>query len=82
MADERSVDVDEGRDTPDPGGSRPAVAAGVRLSKVQEAYGRYTDHATRCWTCRAIDERCSEGELLYCAYQKVDEAARKKLMSE
>ncbi|MFF9118219.1 hypothetical protein ACF09Y_21915 [Streptomyces massasporeus] len=61
--------MDEGRDTPDPGGSGPAVAAGVRLSEVQEAYGRYTEHATRCWGCRAIDERCDEGERLHRAYR-------------
>ncbi|GGV91934.1 hypothetical protein [Streptomyces massasporeus] len=74
--------MDEGRDTPDPGGSGPAVAAGVRLSEVQEAYGRYTEHATRCWGCRAIDERCDTGERLHRAYRQVDEDARRRLIGD
>jgi hypothetical protein len=82
MADEGAVDVDEGRDTPDPGGSRPAVAAGVRLSEVQEAYGRYTEHATHCWACRSVDERCDVGEWLHRAYRQVDEAASRRLIGE
>jgi Fe-S oxidoreductase len=74
--------VDEGRDPTPPAGSGPAVAAGVRLSVVQEAYGRYADHATRCWTCRAIDERCDVGEQLHRAYRKVGDEAHRQLMGE
>ncbi|MFI9344899.1 hypothetical protein ACIG0D_27090 [Streptomyces sp. NPDC052773] len=54
------------------------MAAASRLAPPQEAYARYTHHATRCWACRDIDQRCSTGEQLYRAWrQRLDRAAHK-----
>ncbi|AJP04808.1 hypothetical protein TU94_28550 [Streptomyces cyaneogriseus subsp. noncyanogenus] len=57
--------MDEPREL-QPGGTTrpPVVAAGVRLPPVWEAYGRYARHATQCWACRDVDQRCELGERL------------------
>jgi hypothetical protein len=82
MADERSVDVDDSRDSPGAAGRgrAPIAAAGSRLSPVQEAWSAYVDHSLRrCDTCRAADGTpCDTAEELYRAYRvlSADAAAR------
>lgn len=78
MADERSVDVDEGRDTTPPAGSRSAPIAG-ELSPVQRAYGRYATHFLKCWDCRDIDRSCAEGAQLWRDYEATNDAVGRML---
>jgi hypothetical protein len=78
-ADDRSVDVDERRESPcETQSGHPAIAGTSSVQKAQHAYAR---HVTReCLRCRDIDrQRCDDGERLYrvwiaaCdeAYQKI-----------
>lgn len=72
MADEGAVDVDERKgDQRDLEGGRPAlVASGAsKLSPVQEAWGAYVGHATRCPDCRSLGGGpCERAEELYRAF--------------
>jgi ubiquitin len=77
MADERSVDVDEGRDHPPAGGSGPPIAG--ELSPVQRAYGRYATHFLKCPSCRSVDDRCEQGEQLWRDYEASSDATRRQL---
>jgi hypothetical protein len=81
VADEGAVDVDEGRQPPAEDGTRRApIAAGTRLSPLQEAYSAYTDHAVHCPSCRDIDRgRCSAGDDLWSQYQDVGAEAYRQL---
>jgi hypothetical protein len=72
MADERSVDVDEGRDHPAAGGSGPPIVG--ELSPVQRAYGRYASHFLKCQGCRDIDRSCAEGGQLWRDYEDTSDA--------
>jgi hypothetical protein len=85
MADERSVDVDEPRDTPPPADRGPrAVAAASRLSPMQEAWGRYVGHSLHeCRTCRSADgSACPAAEALYAAYQQLAGRAFEQIRRE
>ncbi|KMS78326.1 hypothetical protein ACH49_16730 [Streptomyces leeuwenhoekii] len=75
MADERSVDVDEPTNPPPPTERPRVTCAGSRLSPVQEAWGAYVRHATRCSACRDVDQRCTEGAALYQAWRELTDAA-------
>lgn len=76
MADERSVDVDDGRERPPGGTDRAPLAAGVsRLSPLQEAWGAYTGHSVACDACRDVDQKCETAEALWRTYRTVSEAA-------
>lgn len=83
MADERSVDVDDSRDSPGAAGRgrTPIAAAGSRLSPVQEAWSAYVDHSVRqCGTCRAVDGTpCDTAEELYRTYRALSTAAAARL---
>lgn len=79
MADERSVDVDEGRDHPPAGGSGPPIAG--ELSPLQRAYGRYASHFLKCPSCRDIDRSCAEGGQLWRDYEATSDAVG-RLMRE
>lgn len=81
VADERSVDVDEGRQPPaEDGTHRRAIAAGTELAPPQEAYGAYAGHATICTWCRDIDrDRCSVGDALWSTYLELSDAAYQQL---
>ena len=79
MADERSVDVDEGRDHPPTAESGPPIAAGTRLSPVQEAWRAYVRHERRCAVCRGRDSRCAESTRLWQAWQELDGEVRRRL---
>jgi hypothetical protein len=69
--------MDEGRDPAAERGSRPAAAAGVRLSPAQEAYGQYARHFNGCWACRDIDQCCSIGQQLHRDWrEQIEEAAQ------
>jgi hypothetical protein len=83
-ADDRSVDMDEPTDPPaEPDSRPPVIAAATRLSPIQEAWGRYTGHATGCSGCRDIDRgRCLTGEELYRAYREQGERAYEQLAGE
>ncbi|CAM5671555.1 hypothetical protein [Streptomyces coeruleorubidus] len=71
--------MDEGRDTPAATGSRPAIAAKVRLTPVQEAWGAYVQHTTRCPVCRSRDGQCAESERLHRAWRVEDADAHRQL---
>lgn len=62
---------------PPPAAERPPgpVCARSRLSPVQEAWGVYVRHATRCSVCRDVDQRCTEGAALYLAWRDLAGAA-------
>jgi hypothetical protein len=82
VADERSVDVDERRDTPPQPGSGPTlpIIAAVKLSPVQEAYGDYARHFAGCTACRDIDQtRCDDAEHLYRAWRELTDDAYRRL---
>lgn len=75
----------ESRDEPATPGSQPApiVAAGTRLSPVQEAYSACTIHALGCPKCRDIDrERCADGDQLRATYLKISTEAYGRLARE
>jgi hypothetical protein len=71
--------VDEGRDQPPGRESGPPLAAGVRLSPVQEAYGRYARHFNRCVACRDVDHTCPAGLDLWRAYEAQGHVAARTL---
>lgn len=76
MADERSVDVDDGREQPPDGTDRTPLAAGVgQLSPVQRAYAAYTRHAIGCPDCRDVDHTCETAEALWRTYRTVSGVA-------
>ncbi|EFE65724.1 predicted protein [Streptomyces viridosporus ATCC 14672] len=74
--------MDERKDPPAPAERRPAVAAGIRLPPAQEAYDRYTLHATRCWACRDVDRSCLTGTELHRAWRELAENALDRLAGE
>ena len=77
MADERSVSVDEPKDTRAPVERRPLIAAAAsRLSPLQVAWKRYVDHSLhQCSVCRRADgSPCETAEALYAAYQTLGNA--------
>ncbi|MEU6365799.1 hypothetical protein ABZ876_08585 [Streptomyces sp. NPDC046931] len=77
--------MDEPRDTPaQPGTRRPAVvAAGTRLSPLQEAYGEYTAHTLECPRCRALDGGpCDDSQRLRHAYLALGGDAYRALNGE
>jgi hypothetical protein len=70
----------EGREQPPTPQAPARVTAGAgRLSPVQQAYAAYAGHATRCWACRSVDERCAEGEGLHKIYRRILEDAGRQL---
>lgn len=73
--------MDEGREPePEQGTRRAAIAAGTRLSPVQEAYGAYAKHAVSCRWCRDIDHgRCGVGDELWGVYQEVSAEAYRRM---
>jgi len=82
VADERSVDVDEGREQdPEPGTGRQSIPAGGDLSP-KEASNAYKAHARpeECQRCSDIDRgRCETGERLWKAWTKACDAAYEQL---
>lgn len=75
--------MDERRDPEPTTGRRPPVAAGIRLSPVQEAWSAYVEHSLHsCPVCRRVDgSPCEEAEGLYRAYQRRADDACKRLQS-
>ena len=72
--------MDERRDTDPAAGSRPPLAARVRLSPVQEAWARYVDHALACLSCRSLGAgRCVTAERLHQAYEEQADGAFRRL---
>lgn len=73
--------MDERKDPPPPEDSAPrAVAAASRLSPIQQAWGDYVDHATRCPICRSVDGgRCDDAERLHHAYEAEGKTAYRRL---
>lgn len=76
--------MDEGREPPpEQGTRRAAIAAGTRLSPLQESYGAAAAHSLACDWCRDIDRtRCDAGEQLWRAYQEISEAAYRRLADD
>lgn len=76
--------MDDSRDQPaGQGSSKTPIAAAVKLSPVQQAWGDYVDHARACAVCRSVDGgKCGEAERLYRAYQDVDADAYRRLSGE
>jgi hypothetical protein len=75
--------MDERRDQAAPAQpARPILAAASRLSPLQQAYAKYTDHAVACEACRDVDRTCSEAETLWRAYRAIGENACDRLTSE
>lgn len=68
VADERSVDVDERRDTPPPSESSRPVAVSS-LPEPKEAWARYVGHSRQCVVCRDIERHCDEADQLWKAWQ-------------
>lgn len=81
MADERSVDVDQGRDNQSQSepGAQPAALPVGKLSPVQEAQQARARHIHRCRQCANIDrQRCAVGEQLWQAWTAaLDDAYRR-----
>ena len=73
--------MDEGRQPPPEDGTRRRpIAAGTRLSPVQEAYGAAAAHSLDCTWCRDIDrDRCSVGDALWSTYLELSDAAYQQL---
>ena len=75
--------MDEPRDQPAPPESTPRpLAAAVRLTPSQEAYGRYVRHRLECADCRDIDRHCDQVALLLRAYEAHGEQAYRRLDGE
>jgi hypothetical protein len=82
---DRSVDVDEPKDSAPPADSGPPVlaAAASRLSPVQEAYGAYARHHLHCRTCRDIDGGpCAVAADLHAAWERLSADAFGRLAGE
>ncbi len=73
--------MDEGRDTtPEQGTRRAPIAAGTRLSPLQEAYSAAATHSLGCDWCRDIDRaRCEVGIQLWRRYEEIGDAAYRQL---
>jgi hypothetical protein len=68
---------------PGPGSGKPALAAVVRLSPLQEAWGRFVEHATRCEICRSVDtDPCRTAGSLYRAFEEMSTDAFRRLGGE
>lgn len=77
--------MDERRDSEPSEGSHPRrpIAAAVALSPVQQAWGRYVNHATSCACCKDVDrDRCEDAELLYRAWREHTDLAYRRLDEE
>lgn len=75
--------MDERRDPQPAPGRRPTVAAGIRLSPVQEAWSAYVEHSLHaCPVCRRVDgSPCEAAEDLYRTYQEQAGDAYRRLES-
>lgn len=73
--------MDEPKDPAPVPGRRPPVAAGIRLSPVQEAWGAYVEHSLHlCPACRRVDgSPCEAAELLYGAFQELANAGMDRM---
>jgi hypothetical protein len=69
VADERSVDVDERRDTPPPSECSRPIAVSTELPGPQQAWARYVEHSRGCEVCRDVDRHCDEADRLWKAWQ-------------
>jgi hypothetical protein len=68
VADERSVDVDERRDTPPPSErSRPVAVSPLPAPKA--AWAAYVGHSRGCAVCRDVELHCDEADRLYREWQ-------------
>jgi len=73
--------VDEPTDPAPAPGRRPPVAAGIRLSPVQEAWSAYVEHSLHaCPVCRRVDgSPCEAAEGLYAAFQELANAGMDRM---
>jgi hypothetical protein len=73
--------MDEGRDpAPEQGTRHAPIAAGTRLSPLQEAYGAAATHSLNCDWCRDIDrDRCGEGARLWRVYEEIGDQAYRQM---
>jgi hypothetical protein len=69
--------VDEPTDTPPRSERSPAVAAGARLSPLQQVWERYVAHSLGCSACQDVDQCCDVAASLYREWwARAHEAAR------
>jgi len=73
--------MEEGRESPpEQGTRRAAIAAGTRLSPLQEAYSAAATHSLGCDWCRDIDhDRCGVAAQLWQVYEEISAAAYRQL---
>lgn len=76
--------MDERRDNPpELGSDGRIVSTAGELSPLQQAWGRYVDHATKCPGCRSIGSgKCDDAERLYRAYSEQGDDAYRRLADE